>query len=73
MVIHSFYDTGNKSNKKYATHKETYLRYALKTLVMEVNITPMELLKTLDKQYINDEENQYPIIDGRTYWIYVST
>jgi len=40
---------------------------------MEVKSQPEELIDTLNNQCVDSEENQYPIIDGRTYWIYVST
>lgn len=67
----SFLDSG-KYTHKYKNHKEIYLRFAVRFLVMRVNISPKELYDSLESQYVNDSFEQRPIIEGKEYGIFVT-
>lgn len=69
--IYAFSDPSHKSNKNYGSHKENYLRFAIEVFIRRLDLQFTELINELEKQYIPDQQDQYPILEGKEYWIRV--
>lgn len=69
--IYAFCNTQNKINKNYGSHRENYLRFAIEVFVRKVDLPIKELISELEKYYIPNDDNQYPVLEGKKYWLVV--
>lgn len=70
LVLQGFCDP-HKSNKNYGSHKENYIRFVIECLIRKVEPNGKELHSLLEEQYKENDINQYPVIDDKTYWFIV--
>ena len=71
--VDAFYNTNHEYNvnKLYTNHKDIYIRFAIQFLVMETTLSVIELYNELEKQYVEEEEHQYPVIENEQFLIIV--
>ncbi|TKC10860.1 hypothetical protein FA048_11880 [Pedobacter polaris] len=69
--IYAFYNTHSKYTKNYGSHKENYLRFSIRVLIDVISLPISELIEQLEKQYIQNREDQILNLDGKEYLIRV--
>lgn len=73
LQLYGFFNHTTEGIKKgFKSKKESYLRFSMRLLVMETAVDVKELFDVLESQYNEKSEDQYPIIEGKKYWIKVS-
>lgn len=68
-VIFAFHDSKNTNNQ--LAHKDAYINFSMSVLLMLTGTQAQSLYHLLESQYVQDSYDQYPMINGKTYWIRV--